>query len=83
MASGSGDVGDLIFNFLIPRSADPLVVFESLANAVEYPRNRLGGTVVLRTGKSFDKQAERKKIQRIVEKLDEAGFAPGDSPRIF
>jgi len=85
MASGQGDVGDLIFNFSIPRSADPLAVFDSMVKAVEYAQDRLGGTILLDAGEPFDREAERKKIENVVEELDKAGFVPGESAtcRVF
>ena len=79
MASGEGNVADLNFSFSIPRSADPVAVFDSMANAVEYARQRLGGDIVLGTGEPFDKAAEEAKIAEIVRKLQAAGFTPGES----
>jgi cell division protein ZipA len=85
IASGGGDVDDLIFYFSIPCSADPVAVFDSMANAVEYAQRRLGGKTVLRSGEPFGKEAERAKIERIVQRLKEAGFVPGESStlRVF
>lgn len=78
MASGEGDVHDLVFGFSIPRSADPVVVFDSMANAVEYAQQRLGGTIVLKSGEHFDRAAERAKVEGVVRKLRDAGFVPGE-----
>lgn len=85
MATGKGDVADLIFVFSIPRSADPVVVFESMANAVDYAQKRLGGEIVLQSGEPFDGGAERARIEDVVRKLREAGFVPGESAtlRVF
>ena len=85
IASGGGNVDDLIFYFSIPRSADPIAVFESMANAVEYAQRRLGGKTVLQSGEPFSKEAERAKIERTVQRLKEAGFVPGESStlRVF
>lgn len=85
MASGEGDVRDLIFNFSVPRSADPLVVFQSMANAVEYTQKRLGGTVVNGSGEPFDRAGEQEKIGATVNRLKQAGFTPGESAtcRVF
>ena len=85
IASGEGDVRDLIFNFSIPRSADPVAVLDSMANAVKYAQDRLGGKVILGTGEPFERELERKKIQTVVKKLKGAGFLPGDSAtcRVF
>ena len=85
IASGGGDVDDLIFYFSIPRSADPVAVFDSMANAVKYAQDRLGGQVILGTGEPFESELERKKIQSVVEKLKGAGFGPGESAtcRVF
>jgi cell division protein ZipA len=70
---------DLIFNFSIPRSADPVAVFDSMANAIEYAQQRLGGEIVDGSGEPFDREAERAKIEDIVKKLENAGFVPGES----
>lgn len=78
IATGDGDVEDLKFTFSIPRSADPVAVFDSMANAVEYAQKRLGGEIILRSGEPFDRTAERAKVEEIVEKLNEAGFVPGE-----
>lgn len=77
MASGEGDVDDLMFNFSIPRSADPVSVFDSMVNAVEYVQKRLGGAITLRSGEPFGRTSERAKVEEIVENLNEAGFPPG------
>ena len=78
MAKGDGDVDDLFFNFSIPRSADPVAVFDSMADVVEYAQRRLGGEIVLESGRQFDRDAERAKIDEIVRKLRNAGFEPGE-----
>lgn len=85
MATGKGDVADLIFVFSIPRSADPVVVFESMANAVDYAQKRLGGDIVLESGEPFDRNAAKAKIEAVVGKLQDAGFVPGESAtcRVF
>jgi cell division protein ZipA len=85
MASGRGDVDDLISVFSIPRSSDPAVVFESMANAVEYAQKRLGGEIMLESGEPFDRGAERARIEAVVRKLQDAGFVPGESStlRVF
>lgn len=85
MVSGKGDVNDLIFSFSIPRSADPVAVFDSLVNAVEYARERLGGEIVLNSGQRPDITLERVQVEAIVQKLIEAGFTPGASStsRVF
>lgn len=85
MAKSDGDVADLIFEFSIPRSADPLTVFDSMAEAVEYVQKRLGGEIVVESGEPFDRDAERIRIEDVVRKLREAGFVPGESEtcRVF
>ena len=85
MASGVGDVDDLMFNFSIPRSADPMTVFDSMVNAVKYAQGRLGGEIVTDSESSFDDSAERARVESVVEELNRAGFVPGESStcRIF
>jgi cell division protein ZipA len=85
MASGKGDVADLIFGFSIPRSADPVAVFDSMANTVEYAQKRLDGEIVLESGEPFDRHAAKARIEAVVGKLQDAGFVPGESAtcRVF
>ena len=78
MAVGEGDVADLIFGFSIPRSADPMKVFESMANAVEYAQKRLGGEILLPSGERFNRKVERANVADIVRKMRDAGFQPGE-----
>jgi cell division protein ZipA len=85
MASGKGDVADLIFGFSIPRSADPVAVFDSMANAVEYAQKRLGGEIMLESGEPFGRNAAKAKIEAVLGKLQDTGFVPGESAtlRVF
>lgn len=85
MASGDGDVDDLMFNFSIPRSAGPAAVFDSMTDAVEYAQRRLGGEIVMGSGEPFDESAERERVNSVVKELSRAGFVPGDSStcRVF
>lgn len=85
MVSGHGDVDDLMFNFSIPRSADPVAVFDSMVNAVEYAQKRLGGNIVLGSGEPFAREPQQERIQGIVERLKRAGLEPGESStcRVF
>jgi cell division protein ZipA len=78
IASGDGGIDDLMFNFSIPRSANPVAVFDSMSIAVQYARKRLGGEFMLRSSEPFDRTAQRAKVEEIVEKLNEAGFSPGE-----
>lgn len=85
IAAGEGDVDDLIFYFSIPRSADPLAVYDSMVRAVEYAQQQLGGEIVVDSGQSFEPNAERKKVETISRLLKEAGLLPGASTtlRVF
>jgi cell division protein ZipA len=85
IAAGEGDVEDLIFYFSIPRSADPLAVYDSMVKAIEYAQQRLGGEIVVDSGQSFEPNAERKKVETISRLLKEAGLPPGASTtlRVF
>ena len=78
ITAGKGNVDDLVFGYSIPRSADPLDVFETMMKAVRYAQERLGGSIMDESGKPFDEQAVRNEIEHVVRKLKEAGFAPGD-----
>ncbi len=62
-----------------------MAVLDSMASAVELVQKRLGGEIVLGSGGPFNKEAERKKVEVVVEKLKHAGFVPGESAtcRVF
>ncbi|HEY8967803.1 MAG TPA: cell division protein ZipA C-terminal FtsZ-binding domain-containing protein, partial [Puia sp.] len=83
--AGTFNPTELIFGFPIPRCFNPLQVFDAMADAAEYCRKRLGGSIVNPQGQSFDRQAERDSLTRLVQEMKDSDLEPG-SPlalRIF
>jgi len=76
---------DLVFGFWIARNADPVHVFDAMADAVEFCQQRLGGRILNREGLPFDKGKERAELLGIVEVLNARGIVPGShrAVRIF
>ncbi|AKU95847.1 Cell division protein ZipA [Labilithrix luteola] len=70
-------VGDLIFAFSIPRSADPAVVLEGMLAAATYTQTRLGGRLVDGKETDLDRDALRKQVAEVTIRLVNAGFPPG------
>lgn len=68
---------DLIFGYSIPRSADPLGVFEQMIKAAHYAQKRLGGELVDHQGRPFDEAPMREEIEHIAERLRTEGIDPG------
>jgi cell division protein ZipA len=77
IADGKVQVEDLIFVYSVPRSANPVAVFDAMLKAAEYCQKRLGGAIVDEAGKAIDSDVLRRKIEENVEKLRSAGFEPG------
>lgn len=77
IAEGKFKAGDLVFSFSIPRSADPLRVFDNMLKAAKYAQKRLGGTLEGPDGTRLDEQVIRNRLQKVVEDLTSAGFPPG------
>jgi len=70
---------DLVFGFSIPRSADPIAVFERMIVAINYSQQRLGGVIAGHDGQAFDDNGTREMIAHVVRRLTESGFPPGAS----
>jgi len=73
------DVEDLIFSFSIPRSADPVGIFEKMYAAMHYAQKRLGGELSNHLGDKLD--APNKYLEEIgylAKILTDLGFEPGD-----
>lgn len=74
---GQMNLGNLVFGFSIPRSADPENVYEAMLNAVKYCQKRLGGQILNQEGKPFDVEKERAALAQLVKKLKDKGIVPG------
>ena len=77
IAAGDVMVEDLVFGYSIPRSADPVAVFDSMIRAVEYAQRRLAGEITAEDGGPLDRGATRKAVAGIASELESLGFAPG------
>lgn len=77
IAAGRVNCKDLIFGFSIPRSVDPVAVFDRLLAAVRYSQRRLGGNIMIPEGKPLDEKSIKSEISSIVKKLKISGFDPG------
>lgn len=73
-------VPGLILEYDLPRSPDPLAVFDRMAIALSYLRSVLGGRPLTNRGAELDADRldeERDALQNAVRSLTDAGIAPG------
>jgi cell division protein ZipA len=77
IAAGRTRCKDLVFRYSIPRSAEPLAVFDAMFHAVSYAHRRLGGELLDGTGEPLEEQEFRSEVKGVVEQLKGAGFPPG------
>lgn len=70
-------VEDLVFSFSVPRSSQPVEVFDSMSRGVEYCRKRLDGMILDENGKPADLPALRQRIADVAQQLEKAGLPPG------
>jgi ZipA-like protein with FtsZ-binding domain len=77
IAAGRVKTSDLVFGYSLPRSADPVRVYDAMQIAVEYARKRLGGRVVTDDGRRPDCDAIRRELQQSAAELEAEGFRPG------
>ncbi len=83
IAAGRVSTADLVFGFSIPRSAEPMVVLESMLNAAEYTSKRLGGEICNEHGEALNVSDLRQHVKDTVTGLKEAGFKPGVSSTLY
>jgi len=72
-------VRDLMFGYSLPRSPDPVTVFERMLAAVHYAQKRLGGTVTSVEGGASSPGVTLQQIRAAVKELNALGFPPGSS----
>lgn len=77
VAKGHLKPKDLVFGFSLPRSPDPLGVFESMVKAVEYCLEKMGGQILNEDGEPFVPSVYRKKIEDSLNKMNELGWEHG------
>jgi cell division protein ZipA len=68
---------DLVFEFSIPRSADPKNIFDAMVNTAKYCQKRLGGTILDKDSQPFNAELERKFIEDLIHKMQSKGITPG------
>lgn len=77
VAKGKMKPGDLVFGFSIPRSADPIGVYEILMEGVEHCQSELGGMLLDGDGEPFNKREYRKRIEEVIKMAHKHGFELG------
>ncbi len=70
-------VGNLLFDFSIPRSVEPRTVLEGMLAAATYAQKRLGGELVDGEGADLKPDVLRKRVADTAAALTQAGFPPG------
>lgn len=73
-------VPGLILEYDLPRSPDPLAVFDRMAIALSYLRSVLGGHPLTKSGAELDAERldeERDALAEAVQAMTNAGIAPG------
>jgi hypothetical protein len=68
---------NLVFGFSIPRSADPIDIFEMMLNSTKYCQKRLGGTILNKNGEIFNEENERKELGDLITKMKAKGIVTG------
>ncbi|MBA3462160.1 MAG: hypothetical protein H0T46_19525 [Deltaproteobacteria bacterium] len=71
------DLDDLEMSFNVARTFRPDAVFEVMLRAANYIAQRLGGTVLDRSGEPFDEAAARARVDAIVASIAAADLVPG------
>lgn len=79
LANDDFNPNDLVFGFIIPRSADPETIFEIVIEVATYCQSKLGGKLLNAEMKPFDVEAERKNLKELVAKMKKEGFIPGSN----
>lgn len=74
---GSMNPRNLVFGFSIPRSADPVNVFEIMIEAVKYCQKRLGGQILDRNMQPFDEGKEKQSFNDFLKKMEGRGIKAG------
>lgn len=77
VSAGRVNVEDLLFGYSLPRSADPVTVFDKMLSAARYAQKRLGGGLTAADGSPLNVEATRNEIRSIAGELSSLGFPPG------
>ncbi len=74
---GNMNPADLVFGFSIPRSADPVNIYNAMLDVANYCRQRIGGTLLNEDGKPLNELNEKLNLKSFVSKIKAAGIEPG------
>ena len=83
IAQGKVRTTDLIFGFSVPRTWQPDTVLDSMLQAVQYAKRRLGGIVLDSNGSEFSERVLKAEIQKTVMTMTDAGFPPGSYEALY
>ena len=70
---------EIIFAFLIPRSADPINTYLQMHACAEYCQAKLGGILLNSQRKLLNPFAEKNTIDDLVSKMNQRGIKPGSA----
>ena len=68
---------DLVFGFSVPRSADPINVYDVMFNAAVYCQKRLGGQLLDKHMKHLNVETAREEIKAIMGRMEGRGMKAG------
>lgn len=77
VSKGKMEPTELVFGYTIPRSADPLGVFDILIESIEHCQSKLGGQILDEYGLPLNREKYRKHIKDVLIQMSENGFTPG------
>jgi len=68
---------NIVFGFSIPRSADPINIYQVVINSINYCQEKLGGKIMNKEGKPFEEVLERKELEVLVKEMIDNDVIPG------
>jgi len=74
---------NLVFGFSIPRSADPINIFEAMVDVVHYCQKKIGGIMLDENGKLFNVAEKRKWLSEIIVAMKDEGIVPGEEEALY
>ncbi len=74
---GNMNPQNLVFGFIIPRSADPINIFEIMLNSVKYCQKRLGGQILDQNMKPFNDEKERQQLLEFLKRMEQKDLKAG------
>lgn len=82
---GTLQLHDLVFGFSVPRSADPVGVYDVMMECITVCRNQLGGSILDSDGKALKSHDQRKSIEATINVMKDYELKPGEgtSMRLF